>query len=303
MELRFPRCWSPAASTRVCLAGLAPASPIKKTALRAAVAWLANHGFQVLGAGELTAPRLYQEDDDRQRAWWFHQALQDPDITGIVCVRGGYGCLRLLPHLDFDLVRTAGKLILGFSDVSALLGPITQRCHLVTIHGPTLAQIPELTPAAQVHLLQLLRGQPPPELVFQPLHFLVPGRAQGPLLGGNLTTITHLIGTPYALELRGHILFLEDHNEALYRLDRFLQQFRLSGSLAGVAGLVLGAFTNCGGKEKIWRLFADLGRLLGVPVAAGLPCGHQADNWALPLGVPAVLDSETAALRLHLRPA
>lgn len=302
MELQLPRYWLSAGPPRTCLAGLAPASPIKKAVLSAATAWLANHGFRVLGAGELTAPRLYQEDDDRRRAWWFHQALQDPDIAGIVCVRGGYGCLRLLPHIDFDLVRSTGKLILGFSDVSALLGPITQRCRLVTVHGPTLAQIPELTPAAREQLLQLLRGQLPPELIFQPLRFLVPGRAQGPLLGGNLTTITHLVGTPYALELQGHILFLEDHNEALYRLDRFLQQLKLSGSLDGVAGLVLGAFTNCGEEEKIWRLFADLGRSLGVPVAAGLPCGHQPDNRALPLGVPAELDSGTAALRLRLRP-
>lgn len=295
--------WPPPVPERGCLAAVGPASPIKKALLTAGAGWLAGHGFRLQGAGDLTGPRLYQEEEDRQRAFWFHQALLEPEIAGLICVRGGYGCLRLLPHLDYDLIRTAGRLILGFSDITALLGPIYQRSGLVTFHGPTLSQLPELTPAAQQHLLNMLRGQLPPELTFRPLPFLVPGQASGPLLGGNLTTITHLVGTPYALNLRGHILFLEDHNEPLYRLDRLLQQLKLSGSLEGVAGLVLGAFTNCGELDKIWRLVAELGRSLGIPVAAGLPCGHQPDNWALPLGVPAFLDSATASLVLSLQGA
>lgn len=284
-----------------CLAVVAPASPIKKAALLAGSRWLTAQGLSWQGVGELTGPRPYREAEDRRRAAWVHQALQDPEIMGIICARGGYGSLRLLPHLDFDLIRRSGKLLVGFSDISALLGPIYQQCRLVGIHGPTVAQIPDLSPGAREHLRRLLLGDLPSELVWQPLRFLVPGRAQGPLLGGNLTTITHLVGTPYALHCQGHILFLEDHNEALYRLDRLLQQLKLSGSLEGVAGIVLGAFTNCGELERVWELFAHLGQTLGIPVAAGLPCGHQPDNYALPLGAAAVLDSAAARLKLYLR--
>ena len=130
------------------------------------------------------------------------------------------------------------------------------------------------------------------------LPVLLPGVAEGPLAGGNLTTLCHLVGTPFAPQLRGYLLFLEDHNEALYRLDRMLHHLLLAGVLEGVKGVILGAFTNCGSTEGLLEVCAAALEPLGAPVLAGLPLGHQPDNHTLPLGAWARLDAGTASLRI-----
>ena len=122
--------------------------------------------------------------------------------------------------------------------------------------------------------------------------------AEGPLAGGNLTTLCHLVGTPFAPQLRGYLLFLEDHNEALYRLDRMLHHLLLAGVLEGVKGVILGAFTNCGSTEGLLEVCSAALEPLGAPVLAGLPLGHQPDNHTLPLGAWARLDAGAAGLTL-----
>ncbi len=138
----------------------------------------------------------------------------------------------------------------------------------------------------------------PRAVAWHDLTVLLPGVAEGPLAGGNLTTLCHLVGTPFAPQLRGYLLFLEDHNEALYRLDRMLHHLLLAGVLEGVKGVVLGAFTNCGSTEGLLEVCAAALEPLGVPVLAGLPLGHQPDNHTLPLGAWARLDSGAASLTL-----
>ena len=127
---------------------------------------------------------------------------------------------------------------------------------------------------------------------------LHPGAAEGPLAGGNLTTLCHLVGTPFAPQMRGYLLFLEDHNEALYRLDRMLHHLLLAGVLDGVKGVVLGAFTGCGSHEGLLEVFTTALAPLKVPVLVGLPVGHQPDNHTLPLGAWAALDAAAASLTL-----
>ena len=135
-------------------------------------------------------------------------------------------------------------------------------------------------------------------LAYEGLTVLHSGTASGPLAGGNLTTLCHLVGTPYAPQLHGYILFLEDHNEALYRLDRMLHHLLLAGALTGVQGVLLGSFTNCGSREGVLEVCTAALAPLGVPVLAGLPLGHQPDNRVLPLGAGACLDSRSASLTL-----
>ncbi|OPX19318.1 MAG: hypothetical protein BZ151_09960 [Desulfobacca sp. 4484_104] len=176
---------------------------------------------------------------------------------------------------------------------------VYQRLNLVTFHGPTVAHLGELTPAARTSLRVALTANEPLNLHFTGLTVLCPGQAQGPLLGGNLTTLCHLIGTPFAPQLAGHVLFLEDHHEARYRIDRLLHHLRLSGLLQEVAAVVLGSFTRCGPVEPLLEIFGAALAPLRIPVLAGLPVGHQPDNHTLPIGAWAVVNTQTGSLRIE----
>ncbi|MCX5893922.1 MAG: LD-carboxypeptidase, partial [Deltaproteobacteria bacterium] len=190
-----------------------------------------------------------------------------------MAVRGGYGSLKLLPHLDLASLGAVPKRLVGFSDLTNLLWDLHRRLGLVTFHGPNVAQLPDLTAGARQSLLNSLTAPGPRESAFRNLTVLLPGVAQGPLAGGNLTTLCHLVGTPFAPQLSGYLLFLEDHHEALYRLDRMIHHLLLAGVLDGVKGVVLGAFTNCGTAEGLLEVFTAALEPLGVAVLAGLPVG------------------------------
>ena len=195
-------------------------------------------------------------------------------------------------QLDYKLLAAHPKYLIGFSDITNLLCLFCQHAGIVTFHGPNVAHLGEVSFPATEQFYRMLTS-PSAELVsFQDLQVLSPGTAQGPLIGGNLTTLCSLVGTPYALPLAGKVLFVEDHNEAPYRLDRMLQQLRLSGSLTGIKAIILGSFTCCGDTNEVWEIFAALGESLKIPVLAGLPVGHQADNFTLPIGAKVEVDSK-----------
>jgi muramoyltetrapeptide carboxypeptidase len=175
---------------------------------------------------------------------------------------------------------------------------VHQRLGWVTFHGPVVAQLPELTPAARENFYAWLTAPGPLPLVYTGLTVLHPGVAEGPLAGGNLTTLCHLVGTPYAPQVQGYVLFLEDHNEALYRLDRMVHHLLLARMLDGVKGVVLGGFIHCGSREGLLEVWTTALAPLQVPVLADLPVGHQPDNHTLPLGAWARLDAGTASLAL-----
>jgi muramoyltetrapeptide carboxypeptidase len=274
------------------LAVIAPASPVDPDLFAAGAAILEAWGFRLVYGPEIFASRPYTAAADLEAWQCFCQALLNPEVAGIICARGGYGTLRLLEHLDFTLLGAHPKYFIGFSDITNLLCLFSGRGHIVTFHGPTVAHLGEVTEPARQQFYRMLTT-PSADLVYFPeLQALSPGSARGPLIGGNLTTICSLLGTPYALSLSGKILFVEDHNEAPYRLDRMLQQLRLSGSLSGIKAIILGSFTCCGDIEQVWEIFADLGECLNIPVLAGLPAGHQPDNFTLPLGAEVEVEAK-----------
>lgn len=261
-----------------------------------------ERGLEVLRDRLGLEPRMRQDlgaragylagDDGRRLAEWL-EAAADPEARAVWCARGGYGAMRLLPRLEAARLLHPPKVVVGFSDITALHAALN-RAGLVTVHGPVVTQLGALSPAALDHLEALLtapavpapaRGDPPPGSGVAAAAVVRPGRATGPLLGGNLSLLAHLCGTPWQPRLAGAILFLEDVGERPYRLDRAFTQLRLAGALDGVAGVCLGAFTDCdepgiSGAETARRLVADL----GVPAVEGLPAGHQPENLALPLG-------------------
>ncbi len=247
---------------------------------------------------DLTARRGYLAGDDARRLEEWREALADPDARAIFCARGGYGAMRLLPAIDPAPLLERPKVLVGFSDVTALHA-VLNRAGLATVHGPVVTQLGRAPGDAVAHLEALLsRSAPPPGAwdVPPPGAGLVaartvrPGRASGPLLGGSLAILAHLQGTPFAPPLDGAILFLEDVGEAPYRIDRYLTHLRLAGALDGLAGLAVGRLTRC---DDAGVLAADVVREvaleLGVPAIEGVPAGHEDANFALPLGTRATL--------------
>ncbi len=290
--------WPPPVSPGEVIAVAAPASPVTREAWEAGVRFLQDWGFRVQSGPEIFQPRAWGAAADRELARRFTELWLDPEVRAIIGVRGGYGSLKLLPHLKTARLAAAPKRLLGFSDLTNLLWHLHRRLNLVTFHGPTVAHLAALTPAAREDFYQWLTSPGPRQVVFEGLTGLLPGTAEGPLAGGNLTTLCHLVGTPFAPRLRGYLLFLEDHHEALYRLDRMLHHLLLAGVLEGVRGVLLGGFTQCGSREGLLELASAALAPLKVPVLADLPLGHQAANHTLPLGAWARIDAGAGRLLL-----
>lgn len=239
-------------------------------------------------------------DDGRRLAEWL-EAASDPEARAIWCARGGYGAMRLLPRLEAARLLHPPRVVVGFSDITALHAALN-RAGLVTVHGPVVTQLGSLSAAALDHLEALLFGRPVPAGTAAapapgsgvPAAAVIrPGRVTGPLAGGNLSLLAHLCGTAWQPRLQGAVLFLEDVGERPYRLDRAFTQLQLGGALDGVAGVCLGAFTECDEPGMVGAETARrLAEALGVPAVEGVPAGHQAENLALPLGSVVTLVAE-----------
>jgi muramoyltetrapeptide carboxypeptidase len=295
---RLAFSWPPAVKPGEVVAVAAPASQVSRPPWEAGMKILRDWGFQVRCGPEVFEPRAYGAATDKRLARRLEEIWLDPEVKAVIGVRGGYGSLKLLPHLDLAALGQAPKRLVGFSDLTNLLWHLHRRLKLVTFHGPNVAQLPELTPAARENFYQWLTAPGPQAITYRELTVVHPGAGSGPLAGGNLTTLCHLVGTPYAPQMRGYLLFLEDHNEALYRLDRMLHHLLYARVLDGVRGVVLGGFTNCGSRDGLLEVMTTALAPLKVPVLMGLPVGHQPANHTFPLGAQARLDAASASLTL-----
>ena len=287
------------------LAIVSPASPLPKerrSDLERGVARLKALGFQpVLGRHALAADG-YLAGSDQARAADLQDAFGDPDVRGIFCVRGGYGVTRLLDRLDFAPLATDPKPILGYSDITGLLAAAWREVGLIGFHGPMVATSDsmasgEALDAQQHELLTITTGAttlPLPD--GDTPHVIRAGSAEGRLVGGNLTLVCALLDTPFEIDTKDAILFLEDTGEVPYRVDRMLTQLRSGGHLDRCAGIVLGDFhlddqPMCTLDPEVLRVFQDRLGELACPVAYGMPFGHRPRAWTLPVGVRARLDA------------
>lgn len=251
----------------------------------------------------------YLAAGDRQRAADVNAAFADPSIDGILAIKGGYGADRVLPLLDLDTIRANPKYFAGYSDVTALHTTLNQRCDLVTYHTimPATEYYEDVGAFSMDWLRRALFGGlrgPLEDPEGRRLTTLVPGRAQGPLCGGNLSLLTSSLGTPWEIDVRGKLLFLEDVDEHTYRVDRMLTQLRNAGKFDQCAGVILGAWTNCEAETAdldltLPEIFRELIVPAGKPTVMGLACGHTLPTVSLPLGAQAALDADEGVLEVR----
>ena len=275
---------------------ISPAGPVDESELQPDLELLESSGFRIHIAPHVYDRQGYLAGDDEARLSDLHALFQDRKIKAIICARGGYGTLRLLDRIDYDLIRENPKIIVGYSDITALLMAINKETGLITFHGPMVRGLSALHDNSRESLFRLISSNQP--VSFSPMagNPLIVGRATGPLIGGNLSLICHLIGTPFLPSLEGSLLFIEDKGEPLYRIDRMLTHLALAGQLKGIAGLIGGEFIKCGDPSAVDDLLNTAASELEIPLITGFPIGHGLKNTALPLGIPARLDADSMTL-------
>ncbi len=271
-------------------------------------------GFVPKPAPNLFSRSQYLAGSDEQRASDLNAMFADPEVDAIFCVRGGYGSGRLLRYLDYDTIAANPKILMGYSDITAILNAITLRTGLVTFHGPiassnftdyTLGQYHKVLvePTANTLIGELPEFETRPGVVDweNRLTTIVPGVAEGRLMGGNLALLVTLLGTPFEPVFEDAILFLEDVSEPPYSVDRMLTHLWMAGKLEQLAGIVLGKFTDTdydGNTFSMEQVMIDRLEPLGIPVLRGAMIGHIDDKTVVPLGIRARLDASQGGLTL-----
>lgn len=290
---------------------IAPASPGNVELAQAGISWLKEQGFRVKLGATTEQTYGYLAGSDPLRAADIHQMFADPDINGIICLRGGYGTMRLLELLDYDLIQANPKVFVGYSDITALHTSIGQRTGLVTFHGPMVAAdlgkgLPgytfdslfrAITAPAPLGMISNPPDSPPPLT-------LVSGTASGYLTGGNLSLIAATLGTPYEIDTCNKLLCIEEVGEEPYRIDRMLTQLLLAGKLQDAAGIIIAVCADCdseGEKEDFTLEEVLRDRLGGLkqPVLANLYFGHTPDKATLPFGLTALLETNRGGLFIN----
>lgn len=271
-------------------------------------------GFKVKESPGLRARRGQFAGTPAQRAEDLNAMFADDGVAGILALTGGSGCNHIVDRLDYAQIRRTPKFLGGFSDLTSLINAIHQQTGLVTFHAPvavsewnsfSVAHFKAVVMEAQAPLLRNPQGEQGDKLVQTQdrTSTLRGGRARGRLVGGNLAVLASLAGTPYFPDCRGAILFLEDINEYIYRVDRMLSTLRLTGALSQLAGVVLGQFTKCEpgdgfGSLTLDEVFDDYFLPLGVPVYRGAMIGHIRRKFTIPVGTLAEIDADAGTLQL-----
>ncbi len=279
-----------------CLGIFAPASPVRREFVEKGHDYLLRSGYSYRDAGALYARDYHVAGDLNSRLTDFADLLVDPDVKGLIAARGGYGSMTLLPHLDYARISSHPKIILGFSDITALQLALWHKIELITFSGPMLAS--EMARAGSVNssLLWALLTGADAELInsllsagfqSQNIEFLRPGTFSGRLLGGTLTIVAALAGSIYMPDFNRKIIILEDRGEPLYRIDRALSQLRLSGVFKNPAAVVCGDFSMPDNRDETLRLKTFLREFFAdddFPVLLNFPYGHIPQSFIFPQG-------------------
>ncbi|MFQ5877774.1 MAG: LD-carboxypeptidase [Acidobacteriota bacterium] len=282
---------------------VAPAGPVDRRALERGAEFLERRGYRVVRGEHLHDRRAYLAGGDRERLADLNRFLRDPDVAAVWFARGGYGCARIVSEVDFEPLRRSPKALIGFSDATVVHAAARRAIGLSTFYGPNVSDLGDEGSFDEASLWDVLSAGPAAiRIPLAPARVLRPGAGEGPLVGGCLSVVMGLMGTPHEVALEGAILFWEEVGEEPYRIDRMLAQLRLSGGLARLRGMVVGTLVGCRPRDPRNDLpLADLLRahLMGTdfPVVIDFPAGHGSGKRTLPLGRHVRLDSAGDSLR------
>lgn len=304
------------------IAIVAPSSnPFEEGHIEYTYQWLTELGFKYKLGKHVFDVWGDMAGQDEARLADFHDMWRDESVAAIMPLRGGTGSVRLLPHLDFEMIKKNPKIFIGYSDTTGLLIPIHQKTGLVTFHGPLLGSFFEssysyhyyqkaLTKTKPMGLIGDPISKPPWKPDYPPTRMIIaPGEARGRLVGGCLTLIRQLMGTPYEIETEGRLVFIEDVQEEPHNVDRMISQLLLAGKLQKAKGIIVGECSGCvpGARRNVLPLNYSVERMLrerlgdlGIPVIYGMKIGHSKEKVTLPLGVMATLDASGTNVKLKL---
>lgn len=287
---------------------VAPASPIYEASVfNKMLTELERIGFTLKLGKHVQNRRGYLAGTDSERAEDLMNMFKDPGVDAIMCIRGGWGCNRILPMLDFDLIRDNPKVFCGFSDITSLHMAIYKKSDLITFHGPvgksewnefTAKAFKQITWKGQKAVYEIPEDEEDPFTIH-------PGIAEGPLFGGNLSVLVSMIGSDYLPSFENAILFLEDIGESVYRIDRMLTQLKLSGILGQISGFVFGKCSDCSAGENsltLQQVFEDHIKPLNIPAFYGAMISHGDNNITLPIGLKGRINSTQKTIQV-LEPA
>jgi len=294
------------------IALVTPGSYISEKELEDCIENLQSLGFKAVYNESILNKTGYFSGNDKQRADELIEMFSRKDVDGVMCARGGYGCSRILPLLDYEIITDNPKVLIGYSDVTALLYGIHSKTGLVCFHGPVgISTFNEfstnylkdvlITPPKKLELISK-----PEENGSEPVT-IISGKAEGELIGGNLSVVVSLIGTEYDIDTENKIIFIEETTEEPYRIDRMLTQMLMSGKFEKASGIALGVFDNCEPKKdkpsfessfSLMEVLFDRLSGLGVPVVYGLSFGHIKNKFTLPFGIKAELNADEKKLTL-----
>lgn len=278
---------------------IAPASAEKTELIHEGIHYLESLGYKVKTGDHIYDRWGYFAGKDEDRASDLIKMLADDEVNMILCIRGGYGTVRILPYVPIELFKSNPKIIAGFSDITILLNWVSQKTGLVTFHSPMATSNLKDSITLNSFINTLSRGTMPYEIINpqdKPLNILKTGTASGKLSGGNLCLMCNSLGTPYEIDTKDKILFIEEIGEAPFRIDRYLTQLLLSGKLQQCKGIILGQFKGCELSHyerslTLKQIFEDRLLNLNIPVIENLSSGHDYPKLTLPIGAEVLLDA------------
>lgn len=293
---------------------IAPGYTFSKNILDETISILEDLGYKVYHTNRILGRYGYLSNTDKERAADINHMFANTSVNGILCIRGGYGCTRIMDLIDYNLISKHPKALIGFSDVTALLNGIHKLTGLVTFHGPvgntlndpyTLASLKEIIRKPKKK--QVIKN---PEITDQHLnnpeyerYIITPGKAEGPLCGGSLTLINALIGTPHEIDFTNKIVCIEDVEEAPYRIDRMLTQLIEGETFKNATGIIFGVCAGCNDSNNpnsfsLKEVIMDRIKPLGIPAVYGMGFGHVKQNFTFPIGINASFDTNTMQIKL-----
>jgi len=273
----------------------APSARFDPDMLARGIRHLEAMGFRVRVPRDIYETRRYLAGSDEGRARVLSDLFLDPEVKAVIAARGGYGAMRMLPFLNWKDLSASSTRLIGFSDATALMACLVEKSGVEVIHGPNLVSLAGAGEETLDGMAKALTGRLN-SLAIGGGDCLVAGRARGRLLGGNLATLAHMVGTRFQPDFTDAIVFLEDVGEPAYKVDRMLTQMRLAGLFDRIRGVVAGDFVDCANPDYLPEILMETFGPLGVPVITGLPAGHGVVNLAFPMGRQTVLDTDAARL-------